>query len=123
MPDLEALWPAVLDRVRGVEGGAMLAALLEESRPVSLQDGQLSVAYPQSAAFNKRKVEDPANRDRVAEALRLVTGQPLELQFELGGQGGGGGQPEPALGEEELIERIKDVFGAEDVVERKPEGA
>ena len=54
----------------------MLAALLAEAQPVALEDGRLVLAYPASAAFSKRKVEDAApTSERVAEALRLVTGR------------------------------------------------
>src|ERR671937_310034 len=50
--ELVALWPAVLDRLEASDGGAMLAALLEFARPVSVEDGRLVVSYPPSAAFS-----------------------------------------------------------------------
>jgi DNA polymerase-3 subunit gamma/tau len=116
--DLEALWPAVLDRVRTLQGGAMLAALLAEAQPSTREGGGLVVTYPQSAAFSKRKVESQANRDRVVEALRQVTGQALAIRFELSDeQGGGAGSGLSALSEEEVIERFKQIFDAEDVLE------
>jgi DNA polymerase-3 subunit gamma/tau len=124
---LDAIWPAALERVRAIEGGAMLAALLSGARPISLDDRRLVVSYPPSAAFSKRKVEDPVNRDRISGALRLVTGQAVVLECELGDdepseEGAGPGRPEDALSEEELIARIKDVFDAEDVLEETSEG-
>jgi DNA polymerase III gamma/tau subunit len=119
---LEAVWPAALEQVRAIEGGAMLAALLSGARPVTLDDTRLVIAYPPSAAFSKRKVEDPANRDRIAGALKLVTGKALVLECELGdedtsAESSGFGPPVEFLSEEELIERIKDVFDAEDIEE------
>jgi DNA polymerase III subunit gamma/tau len=119
---LEAVWPAALEQVRAIEGGAMLAALLSGARPVTLDDTKLVISYPPSAAFSKRKVEDPTNRDRIAGALKLVTGKALLLECELGDEDtsaepSGFGPPDEFLSEEELIARIKDVFDAEDVEE------
>jgi DNA polymerase III subunit gamma/tau len=116
--DPSTLWSAALERVEAMEGGGMLAALLQEARPVSLGNGLMVLSYPPSAAFSKRKAEDPVNADRVAEALRMVSGEPLAPQFELSDEPMGPAepdQPESVLGEEEVIERIKEVFGAEDV--------
>jgi hypothetical protein len=101
-----------------MEGGGMLSALLQEARPVSLENGLLVLAYPPSAAFSKRKAEDSVNANRVAEALRLVSGEPLAPRFELSDAPVTPietEQPESVLSEEEVIERIKEVFGAEDV--------
>ena len=61
---------------------------------------RLVLSYPASAAFSKRKVESPANRERIAEALRLVTGQALALEFELSdepAEESGGTAPEDFL--------------------------
>ncbi|KKL07908.1 hypothetical protein LCGC14_2581260, partial [marine sediment metagenome] len=41
LEEVEALWPAVLDRVRSMEGGAMLGALLTEAQPVGFEDDRL----------------------------------------------------------------------------------
>jgi DNA polymerase III subunit gamma/tau len=116
--DQNTLWSAALERVQTMEGGGMLSALLQEARPVSLEDGMLVLAYPPSAAFSKRKAEDSVNANRVAEALRLVSGEPLAPRFELSDTPVAPvetEQPESVLSEEEVIERIKEVFGAEDV--------
>jgi DNA polymerase-3 subunit gamma/tau len=128
--DPESLWSAALERLRDTEGGVMLAALLQEARPVSLEEGLLVLSYPATAAFSKRKAESPTNRERVAEALRLVSGERLALRFELADGASDSPrleQPESVLSEEEVIERIKEVFGAEDVLEGEnadaPEGA
>jgi DNA polymerase-3 subunit gamma/tau len=119
---LEAVWPAALEQVRAIEGGAMLAALLSGARPVTLDDSRLVISYPPTGAFSKRKVEDPVNRDRIAGALKLVTGKALVLECELSDEDSSSGSSrfgrhEEFLSEEELIERIKDVFDAEDVLE------
>jgi DNA polymerase-3 subunit gamma/tau len=119
--ELARLWPAVLDRVREAEGGEMMAALLAEARPMSLEEDVLVLAYPASASFSKRKIEDRANGERLTQALRLVSGRQLVARFEIHD----GAQPEdpeaaPArLTEDELIARFKSEFDAEDVAERR----
>jgi hypothetical protein len=116
----------VLDRVRESEGGEMLAALLADARPNSLDEDVLVLVYPQSASFSKRKIEDPPNGEKLVQALRLVAGRALSVRIELsdlepGGDAGsagglvGLGRPEDAPSEDEMIERIKDVFDAEDL--------
>ena len=108
------LWPEVLERVRAGEGGAMLAALLAQAKPLALDDGGLVLSYPASAAFSKRKVEDRPNRDRVSEALREITGRPIGVSFELNDESSGG---EAVLSEEEAIQQFKAMFDAEDLLE------
>ena len=89
MSSSSALWPAVLERVRDSEGGEMLAALLADARPIALEDDVLVLSYPASASFSKRKIEDRANGERLAQALRLVSGRPLASRFEIHDGAGG----------------------------------
>jgi hypothetical protein len=99
----------------------MLAALLSGATPTSLEEGQLVISYPPSAAFSKRKVESAANKERIADALRLLTGDPLVLRFELSEQhasdSAGIAYTEAVLDEEEAIAAFKAAFDAEDVVD------
>jgi len=115
--ELARLWPAVLERVREAEGGEMMAALLAEARPITLEDDVLVLSYPASASFSKRKIEDRANGERLTQALRLVSGRPLAARFEIhdGQQGHEPGAPPVRLTEDELIDRFKSEFDAEDV--------
>ena len=115
--ELERLWPAVLERVCDAEGGEMMAALLAEARPIALEDDVLVLSYPASASFNKRKIEDRANSERLAQALRLVSGRPLVARFEIhdGPEShDDSGTPPVRLTEEELIDRFKSEFDAEE---------
>jgi DNA polymerase-3 subunit gamma/tau len=121
--EMERLWPAVLERVREAEGGEMMAALLAEARPLALEGDVLVLAYPASASFSKRKIEDRANGERLTQALRLVSGRPLAARFEIhdGPEGGEeSGAPAVRLTEDELIARFKSEFDAEDVADRQP---
>src|SRR5689334_5294456 len=128
---IEMLWPAVLERVQESEGGEMLAALLADARPAALEGDELVLEYPQSASFSKRKIADPANADRLAEALRLVAGRPVSVRVELRERDDEddvkASRIEPGVSEDQAIERIKDTFDAEDLseteTEPEPEGA
>jgi DNA polymerase-3 subunit gamma/tau len=116
LPDLDdfrsQMWPAVVQTVR--ERNALLAALLDEARPVALSGGELCLAFAESAAFLKRKAEDSANRKTLGEAAEAVTGHRLkfayELRADLAPAADSGGSSE-----EELVARFKAVFEAEEV--------
>ena len=115
------VWPAVVDALRAES--PMLAATLELARPAKLQDGTLTLAWSEASAFMKRKAEDPANRDRIAAAIRGVTGGSLRLGFELRGdhEVAPVAAAAPALSEDDLIQRFKDEFDAEELPPEEPE--
>jgi DNA polymerase III subunit gamma/tau len=110
---LQSLWPAAVEAVRGEN--AMVGALLAEARPAELEGNCLTVAFAEGAAFSKKKAEN--NRALLAKALRDLTGHSLELVYELrDGEDGHAGYSEASssLDEEQLIERLKQEFGATD---------
>ncbi len=113
--DLEAfgkLWPAVLESIQGES--SLLAALLQKARPASLAGDELTLAWGESAAFSKRKAENPANRELIARTIRSVTGSSLRLAYELRADADLGAAAEtPGLSEEELIQRFMEEFDAE----------
>jgi len=115
--DIAVLWPAVIDRLSESEGDEMLAAMLSEARPVSLEDDVLVLVYPHSASFSKKKVEDSNNGRRITDMLKLVAGRPLRLRIELtDDESVPAGQEALALDEDEVIRRVVDAFDAEEVV-------
>jgi DNA polymerase-3 subunit gamma/tau len=120
---LETLWPAVLERVRDGEGGEMLAALLADARPATLEEDELVLEYPQSASFSKRKIEDPVNGERLAEALKLVAGRPVLVRIELRDRPEEDEVRAARVDEDEMIGRFKDAFDAEEETEPDPEPA
>ena len=81
LESVRALWPAVIDVVRG--GNAMLAALIEQAEPVGLDGQQLTVAFPASVSFLKKKAESASNRAAVAGALGELAGGRWRLAYEL----------------------------------------
>jgi len=116
LESVRTLWPAALDAVRG--GNAMVGALLAEARPIALDGGLLKVAFPADCEFSKKKAE--ANRALLQAALLQVTGSSLALEFELA-EPGDETVPAPTLSHEELLERLKQEFGATEVFEDAPD--
>jgi DNA polymerase-3 subunit gamma/tau len=111
---LRALWPAAVEAVR--DENAMVGALLAEARPSELEGERLTVLFPAGASFSKKKAE--SNRGLLAAALRALTGHPLQLVYELGD--GDGAEASSSLTEEQLLERLKQDFGAIEVFEDPP---
>jgi DNA polymerase III subunit gamma/tau len=120
--DLERVlrvWPAVLDQVRQ-SGSAMLSALFEGARPIAVdsEEGVLRIGFPAGSTFNKRKAEAADHRERFTEALRTIVGERLRPVYVLlDGETGAteAGATEGSLDEEELLEKIKSEFDAEEV--------
>jgi DNA polymerase-3 subunit gamma/tau len=112
-------WPAVLNVLR--ERTPMLAAALDDAAPASLTGDGLTLAWPESSGFLKRKAEDPANRDLIVKAIRSVTGSSLRLVYELRAEGdpvpvsAATAAARPPLSDEDLVQRFKDEFDAEEL--------
>jgi DNA polymerase III subunit gamma/tau len=116
-----ALWPAVVDLVRSEH--ALLGAVIGEARPVEVDGEELTLAYPFSAEFYKKKAEDPANRAAVGEALGALAGGRWRLRYELRDT------PEPVAGEarggpseDEWVARFIDEFDAEELTDDDERG-
>ncbi|HZB76954.1 MAG TPA: hypothetical protein VE526_12065, partial [Solirubrobacteraceae bacterium] len=108
------LWPAVLDDLR--ERRPMLHAALEHARPSALEDSQLTIAWAQSADFYRRKAEEPACREQIADAIRSVTGSSLRLAYALAEEHElPRASAAPALSDDELIDRFMQEFDAEEL--------
>ena len=115
LDQLQAIWPAVAEAV--TEENGMLGAALEAARPLALDGDRLTVAFPPDAAFVKKKAE--ANRELVQRALRGLSGQAFVVTYELREDGGADGPS--LLGDDELIERLRAEFAAEEVFETEGE--
>jgi DNA polymerase-3 subunit gamma/tau len=125
--DLEKLketWPTILDQL--AKTAPALAAFFEEARPVGFDAAEsvVEISFPAAATFNKRKAEVPEQRERVAEALLAVTGQGLkptyvlldvESEAPVEAQAPAPAAKDEGLDEEELLERLKSEFDAEEV--------
>ena len=111
-----SLWPAVAEAV--AEENGMLSAALSAATPTALEADRLTIAFPSDAAFVKKKAEQ--GRELVAGAVRGLTGRAVSLNFELSDA-----VTPPAgaatLDHEQLIERLRAEFGAEEVFEEPDE--
>ena len=117
---LQRVWPAVMDQL--VTTAPALTAFFEDARPVGFaaEDGIVEISFPVTATFNKRKAETPENREKVAEALLTVTGQGLKptyvlLDSEAPAPAAPAAAADDSLDNEELLQRLKSEFDAEEV--------
>jgi DNA polymerase III subunit gamma/tau len=110
---IRSLWPAVLDSLRADKGA--LAASLSEAQPVELRGRQLVVAFDQDDGFNRRMADHPGDRTAVEEALRHLAGADLKIAYEHRDLGNDDHEPQPPS-EDELVNRFKDAFDAEEIV-------
>jgi hypothetical protein len=114
LPGVTELWPAVLADVQ--ERSPMLHAVMQNARPLALDDGELTLSWAESAAFYKRKAEDPACREQIATAIRTVTGSSLRLAYALAADDDHHADDAmPPLSEDELIDTFMREFDAEEL--------
>ena len=109
---VRSLWPAVLEALRADKGA--LAASLSEAQPVEVRGNQMIVAFGEDDAFNRRVADSPAHRAAVEAALRDLAGRRLRVSYELRDLGDGGDEPPPS--EDEIVNRFKHAFDAEEIV-------
>jgi hypothetical protein len=121
-PSLDAvrsLWPAVLETLRADKGA--LAASLSEAQPVEVNGNQMIVAFAEDDTFNRRMADSPAHRAAVEDALRDLAGRQLRVSYELRDLGDAVAE-EPPPTEDEIVNRFKRAFDAEEIVpEDEPE--
>jgi hypothetical protein len=116
LDEIQRLWPAVLKKLE--ETAPALASALEGARPVSYSDEGLQVGFPPDMTFLKKKADSPERRDTVAAAFAAVTGVGLRPVYVLLDGEAPPDTPAPGseeIDEEELLERLKSEFDAEEV--------
>jgi DNA polymerase-3 subunit gamma/tau len=117
--DIQKAWPAVLQKLS--ETAPALAATFEGARPTSFDGAGLQIGFPAEMTFNKKKADSPERRDTLAAAFAAVTGVGLRPAYVLLSEDEAPAPPDtPAPGsdevdEEELLERLKSEFDAEEV--------
>jgi DNA polymerase-3 subunit gamma/tau len=115
----EAWDRSILDAVR--ERSIPVASLLTEARPTQLGENTLTLEFPAGADFHRRQVAEPQNLGLLRDALYEVTGRKLAVVLETGdGSLDEEADDELPLGEDKLIEVLKERFDAEEV-EADPE--
>jgi len=116
LEEVQRVWPAVLQKLS--ETAPALASCLEGARPVSFGDEGLQVGFPPDMTFNKRKADSSDRRDTVAAAFAAVTGTGLRPTYVLLDGEAPPDTPAPGsdeIDEEQLLERLKSEFDAEEV--------
>ena len=119
--EIQQAWPAVLQKLS--ETAPALAATFEGARPTSFDGAGLQVGFPAAMTFNKKKADSPDRRDTLAAAFAAVTGVGLRPSFVVLSEEEQAQAPPPdtpapgsdEVDEEELLERLKSEFDAEEV--------
>jgi DNA polymerase III subunit gamma/tau len=114
--EIDMLWPATLESVKAEH--ALLGAVFAEAAPAHLSDEELTLTFAPTAAFLKRKAEDPSNRAILADTLRRLTGRRYRVSLEL--REDAEQQPDSdgrAHTEEEIMARLIAELDAEELPE------
>jgi DNA polymerase-3 subunit gamma/tau len=113
---LRSVWPAVIDAVKA-SGNAICAAALADAQPVAVEEGQVTVAFPPGAEYQRRKADDDEYRACVSAALRTVTGAQARISYVLEERAAEAATAAPrALSEDELVRRFVTEFDAEEIL-------
>ena len=99
-----------------------LHALVQPARPVSLDEGEVVIGLPASAAFARSTVETPANLRLITEVVAQALGGERRVRFVVLGEADGEAEvaatQAPAadpVSEHELVSRITQEFDAHEV--------
>ncbi|HWN72678.1 MAG TPA: DNA polymerase III subunit gamma/tau [Solirubrobacterales bacterium] len=118
LDEIQRIWPTVLQKL--AETAPALAATFDGARPIAMEDAGLQIGFPPEMTFNKKKADSPERREAVAAAFEAVVGQALKPSYVLLEEGAAPPPDTPApsggeIDEEELLERFKSEFNAEEV--------
>ncbi len=113
---LRRVWPAVIEALLA-SGNRICAAALSEAEPVAVEDGRVTVAFPATADYQRKRADDEDYRACVAAALREVTGAQPRIEYVLAdvARPGTAEHEAPPLSEDELVRRFVSEFDAEEI--------
>jgi hypothetical protein len=113
---LRTVWPAIIKAVEA-SGNRICAAALAEAQPVAVEDGQVTVAFPPGAEYQRRRADDDDYRACVAAALREVTGARAQIAYVLEAVPAAqdAAAAPPAMSEDEVVQRFVAEFDAEEI--------
>jgi DNA polymerase-3 subunit gamma/tau len=112
------VWPAVIDAIRAADSGPA-ASYFEGTRPVSVDDGILTIGFPPDAGFNRRNAEKPERKGQLLDAIESATGSRPEVAYaelEVDHTSESAPSGKKTMDEKEFIEKIKSEFNAEEVI-------
>ncbi len=93
------------------------ASVFREARPTELDEESLTLEFPASAAFHRGLAEEPRNTTLLADTLYQVTGRRLRLEFVVSEGGDETGDEDEPVGEQDLVELVKQTFDAREIDE------
>ncbi|HET8814179.1 MAG TPA: hypothetical protein VFM51_04415 [Solirubrobacterales bacterium] len=114
LEEIQRVWPAILQKLHEAKGAH--AATFDAAQPVGYDEEGLRIGFGADQAFAKRQAE--ARREVLVEAVEAVTGQKVRPIFVLLDGEAPPDTPAPGsdqIDEEELLERLKSEFDAEEV--------
>ena len=114
---IQERWNDVLDQVKKRKKSTQ--AFLMEGKPVKFEGNTLTILFREGCSFHKDKVNQIENRQTVEEVLKLLFGLPLVLQNFMENDYKSKQTPESLslqTQEQDLINKAKDMFGADLVV-------
>ncbi|EHQ87262.1 DNA polymerase III subunit gamma/tau [Desulfosporosinus youngiae] len=112
---IQARWNEVMEQVKKRKKSTQ--AFLMEGKPAQLKGNTLTILFREGCSFHKDKVNQAENRQTVEEVLKQLFGTSLTLQNFMENEF----EPNPEtqnLEEQDLINKTKDIFGADLVVVR-----
>ena len=116
LEQVRQLWQQVVLPQVG-ERSIPLGSILNDAKPVALDDDRLTVEFPASGSFNRQVAEEAKNAAIVHEVVAEVTGRRLAVEFTVGTAGAHeAGEDEPAS-EDEFVSLFKSTFDAREVDE------
>ena len=123
LDQVKRIWPTVLDKL--AEKAPALAATFDGAGPIAFEGDELTIGFSADQPFNKRKAESPDRRQALIDAFAEVTGGPVAPRYVLLEQDAPASAdtappdtPAPGserIDEDELLERLKSEFDAEEV--------
>ena len=123
LEQVKRIWPTVLDKL--AEKAPALAATFDGAGPIAFEGDELTIGFPADQPFNKRKAESPDRRQALVDAFTEVTGGPVAplyvlLEEDAPAPTAAAPPDTPAPGsegidEDELLQRLKSEFDAEEV--------
>ena len=118
--EIQDRWDDVLDQVKKRKRSTH--AFLLEGKPVQLERNTLSILFREGCSFHKDKVSQIENRQTIEDVLQKLFGIPLTLQNFMENEFRVTEGPQSQEGQElktqeqALINRAKDMFGADLVI-------
>ena len=114
---IQERWSDVLEQVKRRKKS--IQAFLMEGKPVQLEENTLTILFREGCSFHKDKVSQIENRQTIEEVLKQLFGTALSLQNFMENEFQTKETPESQdlkTQEQALIDKAKDMFGADRVV-------